>query len=448
MDVTKNRINSLSNETLKILSSLDKKVNIICVPSQNPMDSYCDGVSSIIQLYVKNSPEISYAGRLDLADRISLQRIQPSGFSRLVLLSPTNKSEVVDEITESKLTNAIVNLVKYKKTVYFLTGHGEPSINVGASGKNYADVVSALEAKSYEVKPWPISNGAFPSGARVVVVGDNQLAYDGSVNEMLLSFVAKGGKVLAIVNPYRETGLDKFLSVLGVKLPPILLTLNPDTPLGRQLAKQSVLRPPVVINNFSYSSPITKVIGQVYGAQAVVPVDGGRPLEFSQQSSSGKPEIHSTVLMTAFSAAPITISAEKRNRIDLAKLFSMMPDKNFDPSKEWAMGLDLTINQASFLQKNVQIKDKSKDNSEVVIYGFSLVNPYSRSSGVTEELIPLTIAHLYQDEELVSIPARDLGPKKLNLALNPGAWALLFAGILPVVTAIIGVFFWLKRRAA
>lgn len=436
IDFTTNKVNSLSGESVKFLASLTKQVQIICVPSPNPVDNYCDNSTDLINLYVRNSKNIINIGVLNLANKLLLEKVQPSGFSRLVLMTNDNKSELEGKITENKLTNALVNLVKFKKVVYFLAGNGEPSLTVSDSDRNYADVVSSLQSKAYEVKEWNVKQGDLPATARVLVAGDNSISYNQDVETMLMKFIARGGKILLIVNPYHEQGLKNFYSSLHLKLDDILLTLNVHTPLGQQIAKQNLVRPPVIISNFNAVSPITKVVAQVYGAQAVMPVDGGRPIDILNDVASTN-KTHATVLMSAYSAAPITLTAEQRNKIDLKHPFTLTPDKNFDANKAWPMAVDVVLEGKT-----------PQNSSEVVVYGFSLVNPYSKSVPVSEELIPLTVAHLYQDQELVSIPPRDMGPKQFNLSRNPGAWLPLFAGFLPVVTALIGFLIWMRRRTA
>jgi hypothetical protein len=435
-DLTTNKVNSLSKETVQFLGSLKKQIRIICVPSPNPSENYCDNSSDLVSLYEKNSPNIINLKELNLGDKVIMQKVQPSGFSRLVFLTDDNKAELDGQITESRLTNAIVNLVKFKKVVYFLSGSGEPSVQGNDSDRSYADIVSALQSKAYEVKDWNIKQGDLPADARVLVAGDNAIRYGSEVERMLQTFVSKGGKLVLIVNPYREQGLENFYQFLHLKLSNTLLTLDTNTALGKQIAKQNLMRPPVIVTNFSSSSPITKVVSQVYGAQAVMPVDGGRPIEILEDKDP-QSKIHSTVLMTAYSAAPITLTAEERNKIDLSKPFLKNPDKNYVPSKQWPLGVDVQL-----------LGDKPNSGSEVVVFGFSIVNPFSRSIPISDELIPLSIAHLYQDQELVSIPPRDIGPKPFNLSRNPGGWLPFFSGILPVLTALIGFFIWMRRRAA
>ncbi len=436
IDFTANKVNSLSDESIKFLDSLTKQVQIICVPAPNPAENYCDDSSNLLNLYARKSKNILNIGSLNLANKVLLQSVQPSGFSRLVLITEGNKSEIDGKITESKITNALINLVKFKKKVYFLSGSGEPSINAGEAERNYADVMGALQAKAYEVKEWNVKQGELPPDARVLIAGDNSITYNQEVETMLKNYIARGGKLLLIVNPYREQGLSNFYSSINLKLSNILLTLNVQTPLGKQIAKQNLLRPPVIVSNFSSVSPITKVIAQVYGSQAVAPVDGGRPIEILN-IPNGKSKTHATILMSAYSAAPITLTAEQRNKIDLKKPFAFTPDKNFETNKAWPMAVDVEIEG-----------DKPNNKSEVVVYGFSLVNQFSKAVPISEELISLTVAHLYKDQELVSIPPKDFGPKQFNLSRNPGAWLPLFSGFLPVVTALIGFLIWMRRRAA
>ncbi len=435
IDFTTNKVNSLSDESVKFLTSLTEQIQIICVPGPNSLDNYCDNSSDLINLYSKNSKNIVNLGILNLANKALLQKIQPSGFSRLIIMTDNNKNELDGTITENKITNALINLIKFKKAVYFLSGSGEPNL-ISQEGRSYSDVVASLQSKAYEVREWNAKQGDLPLDARVLVAGDNMIPYNKEIETMLLKFVARGGKILLIVNPHREQGLNHFYSSIQLKLSDKLLTLNINSSLGQQIAKQNLLHPPVIVSNFSQSSPITKVISQVYGAQAVMPVDGGRPIEILKDTSTSQKN-HATVLMSAYSAAPVTLTPEQRNKIDLKKPFSFSPDKNFDPNMSWPLAVDVAING-----------DTPKTNSEVVVYGFSLVNPYSKSVPISEELVPLTVAHLYQDQELVSIPPRDMGPKQFNMSRNPGAWLLLFAGFLPVVTAIIGFLIWMRRRTA
>lgn len=451
-DLTTNKINSLSDESDKVLDSLTKQVQIYCIPAASPTDNYCDNNVDLLNLYMRRSKNIMYMGALSLTDKAILQKLQPSGYARLILFTDNNKNEIDGQISESKLTNGIINLVKYKKVVYFLSGHGEPSINAeGNIEKSYADIAMALRTKAYDVKEWNIKQGNLPKEARVLVAGDNNLAYSEQTQAILENFIAQGGRLVLIVNPYREQGLENLYSKLNIKLDPILLTLNVNTPIGQQIQKQNFSRPPVIASNFSMESPITKVIAQVYGAQGVMPIDGGRPITILTENNKSEIKTHASVLISAYSAAPITLTAEARNKIDLNSPFQLLPDSNFDPNKSWPLAVNVEVTGLSHFATDKSVPkatDPAKDKSEIVIYGFSLVGTYSKTVPISEELLPLTVAHLYQDQELVTIPTKDYSPKQFNLSRNPAVWLILFSGVLPISTALAGFFIWMRRRSA
>lgn len=431
-DLTTNKINSLSNETNTFLASLQKPVQIICVPSATPNDQYCPSTEDLINLYAKNSTRLSNLGTLNLTDKVLLEKVQPSGFEKIILMSDNNKNEIDGEITENKLTNALINLIKTKKTVYFLSGSGEPALEGDASTRNYADTISSLASKAYEVKNWNIAQGPLPADAKVLIAGDNLIPYGPDVEKMLIDFIQHGGKLILIANPYRSQGLDKLYALLNLKQEPVLLTLNKNSPLGKEIAKQNLTRPPVIVSNFNKDSEITKVIAQVYSGQAVLPVDGGQPLQILKPNPSSY-QTETSILMSAYEAAPITLTDNQRNKIDLTKPFLLRPDKTFDENKEWPLAVDVKVTHPYA--------------TEVVAYGFSLVSPFSKSIPIAAELIPLSVSHLYQDKDLVSIPSRKFAPKQFNLSRHPSVWLPLFAGFLPILTAFAGFFIWMRRRS-
>ena len=92
--------------------------------------------------------------------------------------------------------------------------------------------------------------------------------------------------------------------------------------------------------------------------------------------------------------------------------------------------------------------EANQDSTEVVVFGFNLAGKYSKPGSINSLLLPLSVAHLYRDKELIAIPEREHEPKPFNLSRNPGAYILFFSGLLPVLTAVLGLFIWMRRRSA
>ena len=475
-DVTQRKTNSLSPETDKFLGSLTKDVVIYCIPSADPRERYCEENAYLRGLYAERSAKIKHAA-LDLADMATMSQVQPAGYSRLVFVSEDNRSEVVGEITESKMTNALINLVKSKKTVYFLAGNGEPP--TGFEGKkNYANMVEVLKGRAYDVKEVNLSDGPLPTDAKVLIAGSSEVAYSQVVENELRKFLAGGGRLIFTINPYRSVGMNKLFSDLGVELNSTLLVNNRGaTSFGAQLAQIAPMRPPVVIGSFSQTSPITSVLGP----RDVALADGARPFA-TKDVTEGTMKVKHTMLASAFHAAPVTLTDEQRNALQLSGALGVELDPGFDPKKTWPVGSQIEIENPTQLaeglpQASVALaggsgaspdlgtpqkddkaaapagdtddkKDESKKSSEIVLLGFELAGQYERAAPANAQLLPLAVAHLYRDEELISIPTKDFAPRQFKLDRNPGAYLFLFSGLLPLATALAGFYIWMRRRAA
>lgn len=477
IDVTQRKVNSLSEETTKFLSSLENDVAVYCIPSANPVERYCEENAYLRGLYAEKAPKLQH-GAIDLRDMATMAQVQPAGYSRLVLMSQENRSEIVGEITESKLTNGLINLVKSKKTIYFLTGNGEPPISFEGQ-KNYANQVEVLKSRAYEVKEHNLTDGPLPEDARLVIAGSGTVAYNSIVENELRRLLARGGRLLLTVNPYRSIGMSKLFSDLGIELSSTLLVNNRGaTSLGAQLAQLAPMRPPVVVGEFSQSSPITNVLGP----RDIALADGAWPLTFTDVSDDSFKVKH-TQLATAFHAAPVTLTEEQRNNLQLNGPLGIDPDPGFDPKGTFTVAVQSVIENPERLaeglpqatvalagdnsadlevevdQSNAESAgneasetegsaEKKETTAEVVLLGFELAGQYERAAPANAQILPLAVAHLHRDEELISIPTKDFAPKQFQLDRNPGAYLFLFAGMLPVAMALAGFYVWIRRRAA
>ncbi|MEN9808793.1 MAG: hypothetical protein RLZZ488_360 [Pseudomonadota bacterium] len=461
-DLTQRKVNSLSSETVNVLKELKSDIQIVCIPSQDPRERYCDENAQLRRLYSETSQKIQHVV-LNLADRAALQQVRPSGFSRLVLLTKEGgRNEVSGSVTESKLTNAILSLTKSKRTVYFLTGNGEHATTMEGN-RNYYAVSEILRNRSYEVIPHKYTE-ELPADAQLVVAGPATAPYSAIHENMLRRFLARGGRLILVLNPYRDPGMPKLFADLGVRFDPTLLMSNQGaTQFGTQLAQIDPLRPPIAVGEFSRSSDITKV----FPASDIGLADGARGMTFTAPAGEANIfKLKGTNLVSAMHAAPVTLTDEQRNRLPLEGDLRLTPDAGFDPKKTFPVAVDIEIEAPAKLAEGIPSatlaakdgagnlpaaskdnKDAAKQSAEVVIFGFDTV-AFERMLPTTTNLIPLAVAHLYKEKDLISIPTKDFAPKRFKMERNPANFVLLFAFILPLVTALSGLYIYWRRRSA
>jgi len=154
-DLTEAGVYSLSPQSRGILQRLDKPlaINAFVEAGSDPQ------LKELLDSYRYASDKISYAivdpdKQPDLAERFHISAVPA------VHLQYGDHTNVVNKISEEELTNGIIKVTRAeKKTVYFLEGHGEPSVNEMEEPKGYGQIKTSLDNESYEVKTLVLTEG-------------------------------------------------------------------------------------------------------------------------------------------------------------------------------------------------------------------------------------------------------------------------------------------------
>jgi len=121
---------------------------------------------------------------------------------------------------EDVLIEAILQVTRpSRKTVYFLTGHGEQRIDDSDRRRGYSSVRNALQREFYEVQPLSLlEEGAVPDGANAVVIAGPRTDLLAAELEKLAAYVERGGALLILLDPQTVPNLVAFLARYGVKV--------------------------------------------------------------------------------------------------------------------------------------------------------------------------------------------------------------------------------------
>ena len=129
-------------------------------------------------------------------------------------------SRIVGFRGEEMISSAIMNVV-YKKrpAVYFLAGHGELSLNdtrkqVGLSSLGYKVVHDNIEAYTLVLTK---QTGIPKDCAALVVIGPTKKIAPSEI-DMISTYLEQGGRLLLLLDPRAESGLEPLLQKWNVKL--------------------------------------------------------------------------------------------------------------------------------------------------------------------------------------------------------------------------------------
>jgi hypothetical protein len=131
---------------------------------------------------------------------------------------------------EEQFTSAILSLVAPEvPKVYFVTGHGEASVDSGAEGavsnRSLAVISESLKRENVEVEDTSLMGGSAPDDADVLaIIGPTRALTDNEIT-VLGDFLDRGGRLLVCLDPLIEPGggmrptrLEAFLAERGIEV--------------------------------------------------------------------------------------------------------------------------------------------------------------------------------------------------------------------------------------
>jgi len=218
-DLTHSRMFSLASQTVKLLKSLDKDVDVLAFFQETSGDK--EKVEDLLKEY-------SY-----VSDKFKVQFIDPDknpGITKrygvteygTIVLECGDKVERITEgggTEEEDVTNALLKVIREgKKKVYFVEGHGEADIDdTGRTG--YSAAKDALEKQNYDVeKLFLMEKEDVPEDCALLVIAGPDKDFLQSEKDAIERYVGRGGKVLFMLDPKPSTGLGDFLKKWQVKV--------------------------------------------------------------------------------------------------------------------------------------------------------------------------------------------------------------------------------------
>jgi ABC-type uncharacterized transport system involved in gliding motility auxiliary subunit len=253
VDLSEQKVHSLTSQSVQVLENLENDVDVLALfapldaePVRDLLDRYA---------YVSDRFRVEVADPNERPELLARYEITPEQLgSGVVRVALGDESVLVDEVTEEKITNAIVKLSRSgEKKVYFLQGHNERAISGdgAASREGFQRAAEALGNENYTVDSLLLAaTGEVPEDADVVVVGGATRPLLASEREALDRYVEHGGALLVLVDPRANTDLVDDLRKWGVDV-------GEDVIVDRLRALFGQPTSPIVVS-YSKSHDITK----------------------------------------------------------------------------------------------------------------------------------------------------------------------------------------------
>lgn len=214
LDLTAEGIHSLAPQTVSVLESLDRKVEALAFFQEGDKE--------------QQKAQRLLAAMSHLNRRLTFRMVDPDrqptlaqlhgvrGYG-MVVLTDGDKSHKVTPVDEQTLTNGLIKLTREReKRVLFTVGHDEHPIDSGEQ-YSYVQAVQELRNQSYTVSTINLLTAPGIDPQAILVLAGPKAAFAPRELELIAEFTAKGGRLMVLLDPLAEPGLDGLLAGLGVK---------------------------------------------------------------------------------------------------------------------------------------------------------------------------------------------------------------------------------------
>lgn len=213
VDTTEAQQFSLSPQTQKVLNALETDLRFSAFFKSGTETTARD----LLTEYANASPKVDFEF-VDPDQRPAVARNYGIKQYGTIVVEYGPNTARVEQATEEALTNAIIKVTREaRKKIYFLTGHGEKSIETSGKG-GFSAAREAIEEENYDVESLLLADKEeVPEDCAVLVIAGPQKPLLENEIVMLESYLRGGGNALIMIDPMQSPGLAGFLQGWGVE---------------------------------------------------------------------------------------------------------------------------------------------------------------------------------------------------------------------------------------
>jgi ABC-type uncharacterized transport system involved in gliding motility auxiliary subunit len=451
-DFTEAKVHSLSDQSVTVLKNLENEIRIKSFflegnyqrsTLQYLMDNYTYHTSKIKYEFIDPDKNPGLVKRYEVTE------------DGTTIFESGDKESRITSTSEEDITNAIIKISREKKkTIYFLEGHGEGSIE-DLEDNGYSQTKAELEKLAYEVKILSLAlPDTFPHDVDLLIIpGPEKNLFPDEI-ETIRNYLHKGGRVFFMVDPQTAPGLSEFLAEFGIQLEDDVIVDTVSRLMGGDyfMPVVSEYEDHDITSKFRYATFF--------------------PFARSVDTTEEKPEGISTTVLARTSQnswserqleeQQVTFDEEKDKTgpIPLA-VVATIEYRDDETEEESAESEETEAESGAEVKEEIpQEEDKEESGAEIeeekpksegrlAVFGDSdfVSNRYYYTSG-NGNLFLNTAAWLTEEVDLISIQPKTASPKTIQLTPSQGRMIFFVSLIiLPLAVLVTGITIWARRRS-
>ncbi len=429
VDMTRGGFRSLSDETVSVLKGLDRDVRMIAFYRPEERKN----IEPLLKQYDYHTNRVSYEFVDPDKAPAMARRYNIRQYKTIVLISGEREEQVGFE-EERHITNGMVRVTRDRqKVVYFLTGHGEnPLISRERDGMGVSR--DRIQELNYLVKPDPLllaRVGSLPDDCSLLVISGPKKTLLPTEVDSIGSYLDKGGKLLLLLDPDHQSGLEGLLESYSVKLEEDFVVDN--SGVGGLFGLDYSMP---VATRYADHEITAKMKGVMTSFMLV------RSVTASPKDSESNAETTEIVKTSNASWGERDLSPLRRPKDRKLKVV-------FDPKVDRKGPVPLAV-AVSATPKTFEAaaQDPVRENTRLVVIGDSdfATNQFFNFQG-NGDLLLNSVSWLLEEEDQIAIRRRESDFNPINLNKMQGSFiSYLVIGIIPGLVFLAGFGVWWRRR--
>ena len=449
IDVTKNKIYTLSDASKKAIQKIsqDVKIYIYGIDESN-------SIISFIKQYVKENEHITYEILTDESNLAKVKEYELTSGYQIIVLESGESSKIIDtsyefysydyttgqevDLTEQVLTNSLLAITaKDKPKVYFTTGHDEYDLT-----EELAVLSSYLANESYEATSINlVTTGIVPEDCNLLVIMSPVKDFLEAEVNAVLDYINKGGNLIITsdVGNISEAypNLTRVYDTYGVNME------NKGYIYENDSTKAAANYPTIFIPSVSPDNDITADIytdnGQIWLLYA------GR-ITFKSDEELANLKVTSQDLLTSSDnsmfVTDLSLSAaDAANSAQIGKsVISSLVTKTITPATEASEGVEAkeAIESKAMIMANASFITDYKVEQLSSTYPISYL-------GNNKDYMLNSISELTEREDTLKI-RKDMSTSTYEPTDEEHLIVLIIIFAVPVIIIFVGIIVWNARR--
>lgn len=434
-DLTSNQVFSLSDQTIRILKELKEPVHItVFFDPRQGKEVHEDRLVEF--QYHTNRLTVEYIDPDRDPARATAAKIETVP---TILVEYQGRSERVNSSTEQDLSNALIKVVTgTARKVYFTQGHGEKDI-ASTERTGLSTAVESMKQDNFAVESLVlIQQKVIPDDATIVVIAGPTTDFFPPEIEALGAYVAKGGKVLVLMDPLlkgpAQPLLTQFLADWGIRAgTDVILDPSSGQVIGTDasVAVAAAYPPHAITQGF-------RVVTAYPLARSMSPIEGGSNSHVAQPivNTGSQSWAEADLAGIAAAKAQVEFNADKG-------------DKQGPITVAAAVSAPATVTAPPAGNTSPASPDpERKPESRIVAIGDS---DFAANTAIglpgNRDFFVNTLNWLSQQENLIAVRPRQPDDRRLTMTDDQqNRIMILTLFIIPGLVFATGIYTWWKRR--